>query len=106
MRYGSVIRLKADQVEAYRRLHAAVWPEVRETIARCHIANYTIFYRDGWLFSYYEYTGDDYDADMARMADDPATQRWWALCMPMQDPLPDRPDGQWWAPMEEVFHQD
>ena len=23
-----------------------------------------------------------------------------------QDPLPDRAEGEWWATMEEVFHQD
>ena len=105
-RYGSVIRLKPDQAEAYKRLHSAVWPAVMETISRCHISNYTIFYRDGWLFSYYEYTGSDHGVDMARMAADPATQSWWQLCMPMQEPLVDRPEGTWWAPMEEVFHQD
>ena len=43
---------------------------------------------------------------MARMAADPKTQEWWKIMMPMQEPLPDRPEGAWWAEMDEVFHTD
>jgi L-rhamnose mutarotase len=43
---------------------------------------------------------------MRKMAADPATQRWWAIMEPMQDPLPTRAPGEWWAPMEAVFHLD
>lgn len=110
-RYGSVVGLRPEKLEEYRRLHAAVWPDVLRMIRECHIQNYSIYLRtlpDGrpYLFSYYEHTGDDYAADMARMAADPATQRWWAVCMPCQEPLPDRADGEWWTGMDEVFHQD
>lgn len=110
-RYGSVIELNPDRAEEYRRLHAAVWPEVAERIRRCNIRNYSIFERklpDGklYLFSYFEYFGDDFDADMAAMAADTRTQEWWGVCGPCQTPLPDRKPGEWWASMTEVFHQD
>lgn len=110
-RYGSIIGLRAEKLEEYKRLHAAVWPDVLAMIRRCHIRNYSIYLRklpDGrfYLFSYFEYTGSDFAGDMAKMAADPTTQEWWAVCKPCQDPLPDRPDGEWWAPMEEVFHCD
>ncbi len=105
-RFGMVIRLKPEKVEEYKELHRNVWPEVLKTIKDCHIANYTIFYKDGYLFSYYEYTGDDYEEDMKKMAEDPITQKWWALCKPCQEPLPTRKEGEWWAEMEEVFHLD
>ncbi len=110
-RYGSVIEVKADEIEKYKALHAAVWPDVLKMIAACHFHNYSIYLRklpDGksYLFSYFEYTGDDFEADCARMAADPTTQEWWAECMPCQAPLPDRSEGEWWASMEEVFHQD
>lgn len=110
-RYGSVIGLRPEKLEEYKRLHAAVWPGVLRMIRECHIRNYSIYLRtlgDGrpWLFSCYEYTGDDYAADMAKMAADPETQRWWSVCMPCQQPLDDRAEGEWWADMEEVFHQD
>jgi L-rhamnose mutarotase len=41
---------------------------------------------------------------MAVMAADPTTQEWWKVCMPLQAPLPDRAEGEWWANAEEVFH--
>jgi L-rhamnose mutarotase len=75
-------------------------------IHACNIRNYSIYLRNHILFSYFEYHGSDFAADMARMAADKTTQEWWALMMPMQDPLPDRGEGEWWAAMEEVFHLD
>jgi L-rhamnose mutarotase len=70
------------------------------------VRNYSIFLRDGLLFSYLEYTGQDYEADMAAIATDEAAQRWWQLTDPCQQPLDSAADGQWWAPAEEVFHLD
>jgi L-rhamnose mutarotase len=109
-RHASIIGLDPAKLEEYKALHAAVWPEVLAMIARCQIRNYSIFLRhiEGrpYLFSYFEYTGDDLAADSAKMAADPATQRWWALCKPCQVPLSDRVDGEWWAAAEEVFHTD
>lgn len=108
-RVGSVIGLNADRIEEYKELHAAVWPDVLERIRKSNIRNYSIYLRrmpDGqhYLFSYFEYVGDDFDADMAAMAADPKTQEWWSVCKPCQAPLPDRAEGEWWSDMEEVFH--
>ena len=105
-RYGMVIGLNPTDAAQYRRLHAAVWPEVLVMIASCEIRNYSIFLREpeNLLFSYFEYHGRDFTADMARMAADPKTQGWWAICGPCQKPLESRNPGEWWAPMVEVFH--
>lgn len=110
-RYGSVIGVKAEKLGEYKKLHTAVWPEVLSMIEQCNIENYSIYLRklpDGnhYLFSYFEYTGEDLDADMAKMAADETTQKWWSLCEPCQQPLANRADGKWWADMEEVFHCD
>ena len=110
-RYGTVIEVKADKLDEYKRLHAAVWPGVLALIKTCNIRNYSIYLRkmpDGkyYLFSYFEYVGNDFASDMDKMAAAPETQRWWAVCMPCQEPLPDRAQGEWWAGMEEVFHQE
>lgn len=105
-RYGRVIALKAEAYDEYVKYHAAVWPEVLKTIQDCNIRNYTIFYRDGLLFAYFEYIGRDYAADMARMAADPKTQEWWTIMDPMQRPVATAKQGEWWSPMEEVFHTD
>lgn len=108
-RYGLIIGLEPEKLEEYKRLHAAVWPEVLAQIRKSNIRNYSIFLKqlpDGtyYLFSYFEYIGGDFAADMADMASDPRTQEWWELCEPCQRPLPDRAEGAWWAAMEEVFH--
>ncbi len=105
-RYGMVIALDPEKVEEYKRYHADPWPEVLDMIRQCNIRNYSIFYKDGYLFSYFEYVGDDFQADMDRMAADPKTQQWWSIVKPMQRPLPTRRPGEWWAEMEEVFHMD
>jgi L-rhamnose mutarotase len=105
-RYGSVLRVKPEAIESYKAYHAVVWPEIVEMIRKCNIRNYSIFLKDNFLFGYFEYHGTDYAADMAKMADDPKTQDWWAIMMPMQEPLETRAKGEWWANMEEVFHTD
>ncbi|MGA2545525.1 MAG: L-rhamnose mutarotase [Rectinemataceae bacterium] len=105
-RYGQVIKVKPEVLESYKRYHRAIWPEVAKTIRDCNIKNYSIYLKDGFLFSYFEYVGKNYDADMAKMGEDPKTQEWWAIMKPMQDPIPTRAEGEWWADMEEVFHQD
>ena len=108
-RYGSVIGVKEEKIPEYKKLHAAVWPDVLRMISQCNIRNYSIYLRklpDGkhYLFAYFEYVGSDFKADMAAMAADATTQKWWAVCMPCQQPLSDRGEGKWWADMEEVFH--
>jgi L-rhamnose mutarotase len=103
-RYGSVIKVKPETLGEYKRYHAAVWPDVLNMIRKCNIRNYSIFLKDDFLFGYFEYHGTDYKADMATMAADPRTQEWWAVMMPMQQPLDTRQEGEWWAEMEEVFH--
>jgi L-rhamnose mutarotase len=104
-RIGMVIGVKPEKIEEYKRLHAAVWPNVLSMISACNIRNYSIFLKEpeNLLFSFFEYHGTDYAADMAKMAADPKTQEWWAVCMPCQAPLETRKEGEWWAGMEEVF---
>jgi len=103
-RHGSVLRVKPEKLEEYKRYHREVWPEILAMIKKCNIKNYSIYHKDGYLFSYFEYHGDDFNADMERMAADPKTQEWWVIMKPMQQPLSTRSEGEWWAEMEEVFH--
>lgn len=105
-RYGMVLKVKPERIEEYKEYHVEIWSGVAKMITECNITNYSIYLKDGFLFSYFEYVGDDFEADMAKMAADPTTQEWWDIMMPMQEPLPTRKEGEWWAEMEEVFHQD
>jgi L-rhamnose mutarotase len=105
-RHGMLIGLRPEAYAEYKRLHAAVWPDVLKMIRQCNIRNYSIYHHHGQLFAYFEYTGRDFAADMAKMAADPVTQKWWEVCKPLQDPVASRAPGEWWADMEEVFHYD
>jgi L-rhamnose mutarotase len=110
-RYASVIGLRAEKLDEYKRLHAAVWPEVAKAVRGANLRNYSIYLRrlpDGnnYLFSYFEYVGGDFPADMKRLAANADVKRWWTFTDPCQQPLADRKSGEWWAAMEEVFHQD
>lgn len=106
VRYGSVIKVKPEKLAEYKTLHSNVWQGVLDMIYSCNIRNYSIYYKDGFLFSYFEYVGENYEADMKKMADDPLTQKWWDVCKPCQEPLTSRNNEEWWAGMEEVFHTD
>ena len=109
-RFGWVTKAKREMVQRYVELHADTWPAVLERNRSCHLQNYSIFLKqlpDGeyYLFSYLEYTGDDFDADMQTMAADPEVQRWWDECKPCLEPVEELPAGEVWAPMQQVFFQ-
>lgn len=105
-RFGQIIGVKPEDIERYKKYHAEVWPGVLDMIRKCNIRNYTIFHKDFRLFAYFEYIGDNYAADMRKMAEDTKTQEWWSIMEPMQVPVSAREKGEWWADMEEVFHTD
>jgi len=109
-RFGSVIGLKPEKKDYYVKLHAETWPSVLKQIRDSNIRNYSIYLAELegklYLFSYFEYVGDDFKADMQKMAKDPETQRWWKETDPCQIRLPGTPDGQQWLSIPEVFHTD
>lgn len=110
-RYASVTGLKADKLDYYKALHAEAWPAVLSRIKDVNIRNYSIYLKqvgeEYLLFSYFEYVGNDSEADMQKMAEDPETQRWWQETDPCQQPLPEAAaKGEIWSAMEEVFHTD
>lgn len=107
-RFGQVIRLRPEVEEEYKRIHVKIWDEIEDAIRVSGIVNYSIYLKDGWLFAYFEYTGpdDEFNARMETLANAPRMQEWWGITKAMQIPLETRAEGEWWANMEEVFHQD
>jgi L-rhamnose mutarotase len=105
-RVGMVIGIKPDQISAYESLHAASNAGVRDLLAKYHMHNFSIFIHqldDGkyYLFGYYEYTGSDYQTDMANLAAEPRNQKWLSVTDAMQIPLSAQKS---WAQMREVYH--
>ncbi|MCF7675368.1 MAG: L-rhamnose mutarotase [Akkermansiaceae bacterium] len=110
-RYAWVTGLKPEKAAYYRELHAKPWPAVNAMIKKAHIRNYSIYEREingkTYLFSYLEYTGDNFDADMKMMGTDAETRRWWKETDPCQAPLADaRKAGKIWSDAAEVYHLD
>lgn len=105
-RIGQTIHLKPEGADEYVRLHTETWPRVLAKIKECNIANYSIFRKDNTLFAYFEYTGNDFSADMDHMAADPQTQRWWDVVKPLMESIETRDPGEFWADMAEIFHLD
>jgi L-rhamnose mutarotase len=103
-RYGQVIKVKPEYLEKYKELHANPWPQVNAKIKECNIQNYSIYFKDGFLFSYFEYIGEDFQADMKKMAEDNWTQLWWKETDLCQEPIASAKKGEWWSDMEEVYH--
>ena len=106
MRIGQMIKVKPEGKADYIKWHANPLPGVNEMIKECNIQNYSIYSRGDYLFAYFEYDGEDFDADMAKMAADPNTQAWWDVVKPLMQPLDDRAEGEFWSDMEEVYHLD
>ena len=109
-RFGSVIGLKSEKKDYYNKLHANPWPEINAMLRKCNIQNYSIYEceLDGklYLFSYFEYSGDDFAADMEKMKADKKTNEWWAETDPCQIKLAGTPEGDQWLSIEEVYHLD
>ena len=108
-RVGMITGLKPDKIAYYRNLHANAWPAVLKKLEEFNIHNYSIYLQridtKYYLFSYFEYTGANYDADMKNMAADTCTQRWWRETDPTQVPLPEAvAKQQIWTAMESIFH--
>ena len=107
--YGMVIGLRPEFIDSYTLLHKHAWPEVLEAIDKGNIRNYSIYLqeiRDGYyLFSYFEYIGTNFDADMAMVDSDPATIAWMKFTdKACQLPLTTRADGEWWARMRAILN--
>lgn len=109
-RFGSVIGLKPEKEQYYRELHANAWPAILQRIRQSNIRNYSIYITEiegrKYLFSYFEYVGENFQADMQQVATDPETQRWWRETDPCQRQLPSREPGANWSDMEMVFLMD
>jgi L-rhamnose mutarotase len=90
-------------LEEYDKLHKSVWPDVLRVISSCNLQNYSIFRLDDVLFTYYEYAGNNYEADIKRMDLDPVIQKWNSITDPC---FIKTWDDEFYKKMKEVFHLD
>ena len=93
--------IKPEKLEEYIALHKNAWPEIIELISSCNFHNYSIAVRGNQLYTYYEYTGNDYDTDKKRMDEDPIMKKWHTFTKPcfIRDE-----NGNAYKELEEVFY--
>jgi len=104
-RIGMVIGIKPDRINEYKEVHADSHPGVRDLLSKYHMENFSIFMHKldndkYYLFGYYEYTGENYEKDMAELAKEPRNNEWLQMTDPMQIPLPGEDS---WSIMEQVY---
>ena len=103
-----VIKIKPEKIDEYKALHSDSHQGVRHLLQKYNMRNFSIYMKqleDGnyYEFAYYEYTGNDYEADMAKLAKEPENIEWLSKCDAMQIPLNDEKS---WTIMEEIFYND
>lgn len=110
-RVGMVVGIKPEKIAEYKDLHANCWPGVLKAMRECNIRNFSIYLAEvhegtHLLFGYFEYWGNDFDADMAKAQTYEINQKWWKLTDACQKPVPIKKGEGLWLGMEEVFHAD
>lgn len=108
---GQIGRIKRECIEEYCRLHEVdiytdQWKGIRELIAECNIRNYNIFIEDDVVFGYFEYVGEDIDADMQKMADNELNKQWWAHTRPCFTKYAADSAEAFYSDMKQIFHLD
>ena len=102
--FGQIGTLKDDKIQEYKELHLNPWPEVLHTIKECNIINYSIFLQGNLVFAYFEYVGENYEADMEKMAQDKATIEWWKHTKPCFVKYSISNKAEFYCDMEQIFH--
>lgn len=93
--------LKPEKTEEYAELHRNAWPEIKKIISESNIHNYSISMLGTKLFTYYEYTGNDYEADTKKMEEYPIMQKWWSFTRPC---FLHHDEGKYYDELDEVFY--
>ena len=101
-RFTLYSRLKPEKVEEYVHLHTHPWPEILQVLEECHFHHYSISIKGNELFTYYEYTGDDLEADERRMGESPDMQRWWTHTKPC---FLHHDEGHYYDDLTEIFYK-
>lgn len=101
-RFGTLTKLKPNMAEQYQKLHDEIWHEVVVAASEANMRNFTIFRHGDYLFSYYEYIGECYEADMQKKNVLPIMQKWHTACRACFEPI----EGELMNSMVEIFHND
>lgn len=98
-----LLKVRQDRLDAYRRRHADVWPQMCAALSAAGWRNYSLFLRDdGLLVGYLE--TDDFDRARAAMERTEVNSRWQAEMAPYFEALDGAAPDAAMVPLTEVFH--
>jgi L-rhamnose mutarotase len=97
------LRIRPQDVPAYRKAHENVWPEMREALTRHGWHNYSLFITDdGQLIGYVE--TPDFEKAVAGMQTEPINAKWQAAMKPFFDGLDTGAADTSMKPLPQVFY--
>jgi L-rhamnose mutarotase len=104
--YCLALDLKNDEalIAEYKRYHAAVWPEILESIRASGIESMEIYSVGNRLFMLMRVAEDfSFAKKAAADAGNSRVQEWEALMWKYQQALPVAKPGEKWVLMEKIF---
>jgi L-rhamnose mutarotase len=95
------MKLKAGNVDEYRRRHDAIWPDLAEAITAAGIYDYSIFLDEETLalFAVLKLRPDN---QREALPDQPVMRRWWDHMADLMDVGPDNRPVE--VPLTPMFH--
>ncbi len=102
-RFAFVMQLKKSCEQEYKRRHDAIWPELKELLAKSGVRDYSIFLHEptGMLFAVQKLDGgsNSQSQDAA-----PIVWKWWNYMADIMETNPDKSPTS--VPLTEMFHMD
>lgn len=93
-----------ELIEAYKKHHKNVWPEIIKSIKNSRILNLEIYNISNRLFMIMEVHDTFSFAKKSIMdADNPKVQEWETLMWKYQKALPTSKNGEKWVLMDQIF---
>ncbi len=102
-RFATLTKLKPGAKAEYIKIHGEIWEDIVKINDACNMHNFTIFCHDDYLFSYFEYTGDNYEADAAKKIASPIIAKWKEFTGQYTEPVFDDIKV---IMLEEIWHHD
>jgi L-rhamnose mutarotase len=105
-RVGFLLKVKEPMIDAYKRHHRAVWPDMLDALARNGWHNFSLYMRDdGLMFGYFE-AEESFQASLDGMSKEKVNRLWQDLMAPHFEIPEGALADQSMLELEEVFHMD
>ena len=99
------LKNEPEKIDAYKKYHQEVWPEILRSIGVCGITSMKIYSVENRLFMIIE-AEDDFSFENKETLDqnNAKVQEWESLMWGFQQALPNSKAGEKWRIMEEIFN--